>query len=112
MDSLEKLFILLNYSWYILFGLAYFDIWQPAKIYLSTVTFYFKIFVTLFIIYFFNPYKTIKFNDFHRRMIFTAGTFLLLSEGLMYIFNKMSHDAINVSKKVADTAISATKIVF
>jgi len=41
-------------------------------------------------------------------MIFTAGTFLLLSEGLMYIFNKMSHDAIHVSKKVADTAISAT----
>ena len=112
MDSFEKLFILLNYSWYILFGLAYFNIWKPAKIYLPIVTFYFKIFVSLFIIYFFNPYKSIKFNDFHRRMIFTAGTFLLLSEGLMYIFNKMSHDAIHVSKKVADTAISATKLVF
>ena len=104
--------MILNYSWYILFGLAYFNIWQPAKIYLPTVTFYFKIFVTLFIIYFFNPYKSIKFNDFHRRMIFTAGTFLLLSEGLMYIFYKMSHDAIDVSKKVAHTAVSATKLVF
>ena len=112
MKYYEKLFNLLTWSWYILFGLAYFNIWQPAKIYLPTVTFYFKIFVTLFIIYFFNPYKSIKFNDFHRRMIFTAGTFLLLSEGLMYIFYKMSHDAIDVSKKVAHTAVSATKLVF
>ncbi|RZD41967.1 MAG: hypothetical protein CXT73_04035 [Methanobacteriota archaeon] len=112
MKFYEKLFILLNYLWYILFGLAYFDIWHLANVYLKIVTFYFKIFVTLFLIYFFNPYKTIIFTDFHRRMVFTAGTFLLFSEGLMFIFNKMTNDALNITKTVAHHAEKATKIVF
>jgi|UniRef100_A0A6C0IPE3 hypothetical protein len=104
MNLLENLFILLNYVWYILFALAYFDIWQPAVVFLDVVTFYFKIFVSLFLIYFFNPYKFIKFTEFHRRIVFTAGTFMLFSEGLMYVFNKMTGDAVSVTKKVTTTA--------
>jgi energy-coupling factor transporter transmembrane protein EcfT len=112
MKLYENLFILLNYAWYILFSLAYFDIWHPAKIYLQSVTFYFKIFVSVFLIYFFNPWNTVKFNDFHRTIVFTAGTFILFSEGLMFIFNKMTTDAANVTAQVAARAKSATDIVF
>ena len=37
-----------------------------------------------------NPYKkTETCSEFHRSIIFTAGTFLLLSEGLMKIFNNI-----------------------
>ena len=83
MNIYEIVFLLLNYAWYILFGLAYFNIWSPANTYLKIVTFYFKTLVACIIIYFFNPYNKTKCTEFHRSIIFTAGTFLLFSEGLM-----------------------------
>jgi len=89
MNIYKTTFIILNYAWYILFILAYFDIWHPAKKYLKTVTFYFKIFVACIIIYFFNPYNKTTCTEFHRSIIFTSGTFLLFSEGLMGIFTNL-----------------------
>ena len=90
MNIYKLIFMILNYSWYILFGLAYFKLWKPAHNYLEIITFYFKIFIACIIIYFFNPYKkTENCSGFHRSIIFTSGTFLLLSEGLMKIFNNI-----------------------
>ena len=89
MNIYERVFLLLNYAWYILFGLAYFNIWSPANTYLKIVTFYFKTLVACIIIYFFNPYNKTKCTEFHRSIIFTAGTFLLFSEGLMGIFTNI-----------------------
>ena len=89
MNIYKTTFIILNYAWYILFILAYFDIWHPANKYLKTVTFYFKIFVACIIIYFFNPYNKTTCTEFHRSIIFTSGTFLLFSEGLMGIFTNL-----------------------
>ena len=89
MNIYEIIFLLLNYSWYILFGLDYFNIWSPASTYLKMVTFYFKIFIACIIVYFFNPYNKTKCTEFHRSIIFTAGTFLLFSEGLMGYFTNI-----------------------
>jgi hypothetical protein len=92
MNIYERVFLLLNYAWYILFVLAYFNIWSPANTYLKIVTFYFKTLVACIIIYFFNPYNKTKCNEVHRSIIFTAGTFLLFSEGLMSNFDNIFAD--------------------
>jgi hypothetical protein len=100
MNIYKTVFLLLNYAWYILFGLAYFNMWSPANKYLKMVTFYFKIFVACIIIYFFNPYNKTKCTEFHRSIIFAAGTFLLFSEGLMSIFNNIFKDTGTLIKKL------------
>ena len=42
MNIYKLIFMILNYSWYILFGLAYFKLWEPAHNYLEIITFYFN----------------------------------------------------------------------
>ena len=93
MKYYEKLFNLLTWSWYILFGLAYTNTWKHANALLTKITFYYKIFVSLVIMYFFNPLTKTEITSTHKSIIFTAATFILLSEGLMNILNNISNDA-------------------
>lgn len=93
MKYYEKLFKLFTWSWYILFGLAYTNTWKHANPLLQKVTFYYKIFVSLVIIYFFNPFAKTELTSTHKSIIFTAATFILLSEGLMNVLNYISNDA-------------------
>ena len=55
MKFYERLFKLLTWSWYILFGLAYTNYWDESNALLEKVTFYYKIFVASVLIWFFNP---------------------------------------------------------
>lgn len=104
MKYYEKLFKLLTWSWYILFGLAYTNTWKHANILLTKITFYYKIFVSLVIIYFFNPLTKTEITSTHKSIIFTAATFILLSEGLMKILYNISNDARN-AVHLADNTI-------
>ena len=93
MNIYKLIFVILNYSWYILFGLAYTNTWEHAAPMLVKITFYYKIFVSLVIMYFFNPLSKTELTSTHKSIIFTAATFILLSEGLMNVFNNISNDA-------------------
>ena len=103
MKYYEKLFNLLTWSWYILFGLAYTNTWEHAAPMLVKITFYYKIFVSLVIMYFFNPLTKTELTSTHKSIIFSAATFILLSEGLMNVFNNISNDAHNVAHLATNT---------
>lgn len=81
----QKIFLYgLNLS-YILYFIAVLGISSFAPKYLSYLKIFLKIYVGLLLVYFYNPiiYKDKKFTDFDRRLVFSAGVFLLLSTTLV-----------------------------
>ena len=68
------LFIILTYVSYI--GIAIgIQILSPENI--DTLDYYVKVYVCLFLLYRFNPFRTIEFNELDRKIAFSAGVFLL-----------------------------------
>ena len=68
--------IIIYLSWIlyiaILFGLS-----SKAPQYLDDLQYYVKIYVSLFLIYRFNPFRRVKFTGLDAKIAFSAGVFLL-----------------------------------
>ena len=95
----QKIFLYgLNLS-YILYFIALLGITSFAPEYLSYLKFFLKIYIGLLLIYFYNPiiYKEKKFTDFDRKLVFSAGIFLLLSTTIVSGIEKYIQET---SKKV------------
>jgi len=82
MEYYKKIFLTFNYLTYILYFIVYVNIWQSAPVYLDNINFFLKIYVSLVLIYFFHPFRKIKFDMFHRQLIFSAALFILSSVSL------------------------------
>ena len=101
----EYLFLFFTYSGYILFFLAFTGIWKSAPLYLEEVNNYYKIVVSLVLLYIFNPYLKTEIKPVHERMAFNAGLYLLLSSNLLLLFNRvvkttqMGHEILQVGTK-------------
>lgn len=79
------LFIIINYISYI--GLAIgVKIISPE--YLNKLEYYVKIYVCLFLLYRFNPFTKIVFNELDRKIAFSAGLFLLTTTIINTIIEK------------------------
>tara|TARA_B100000424_G_C22835792_1_gene446225 strand:- start:542 stop:868 length:327 start_codon:yes stop_codon:yes gene_type:complete len=74
----------LNFS-YILYFMVLLGVGSIAPQYLSYLRIFLKVYVALLLIYFYNPltYKEKKFSNFDRKLVFSAGIFLLLSTTLL-----------------------------
>jgi cytochrome c biogenesis protein CcdA len=70
----------LNFS-YILYFIVMLGISSLVPKYLSYLRVFLKIYIALLLIYFYNPltYREKKFTNFDRKLVFSAGIFLLLS---------------------------------
>ena len=53
-----------------------------APIYLNTLDYYVKIYISLFLLWRFNPFRTIHFNDLDRKIAFSAGLFLFTTTAI------------------------------
>lgn len=62
---------------YILYFAIAIGLFGKASKYLETLQYWIKIYVSLFLIYRFNPFKKIKFSELDRKVAFSAGVFLL-----------------------------------
>lgn len=75
-------------SSYILLFLATLGLSQNAVLYLNYLDYYVRIYICLFLIYRFNPFRRIEFNELDRQIAFSAGLFLLTTSALnKYIVN-------------------------
>ena len=72
---LKYYFIIFN----ILLVATYFGVGFSAPWWLSTFDYYLKIGISMFLIYRFNPFKTIDFEELDRRVAFSAGMILFTS---------------------------------
>jgi len=53
-----------------------FGILDQAPTYLEALDYWVKVFMSLFLLWRFNPWAKISFSDFDRRVVFSAGMFL------------------------------------
>lgn len=79
------LFVILTYVSYI--GIAIgIQILSPENI--DTLDYYAKVYVCLFLLYRFNPFRTIEFNELDRKIAFSAGVFLLATTFINDVIQK------------------------
>ena len=71
----------------ILYVGIFLGVWANAPQYLNDLQYYVKIYVGLFLIYRFNPFRNIKFTNLDRRIAFSAGMLLVASYILQFLFN-------------------------
>ena len=74
--------IALNYAFYIfyiLYFLIAFSLNDNASTYISWVNNGFTLYFSLFLIFRYNPWRTVKYTDFDRTIAYYAGIQLLLS---------------------------------
>jgi hypothetical protein len=85
----------LTYTWtkvtlISLYIIGLFGLWSEAPAYLRIVDSAFNIIVSLTLIYFFNPFKKTICNDFHRKVVFSAGIAIFLQTSLMQYLNPIT----------------------
>lgn len=73
----HNVFDFVTYITYFLYILVAFGISATAPKYLDDLLFYTKLYVSLFLIYRFNPFRRIKFTSLDAKIGYNAGIFLL-----------------------------------
>ena len=80
-----NVFIVTTYSLYILFAVG---IFKSAPQYLESLDYYVKIYISLFLLWRFNPFRKINFTELDRKISFSAGIFLLTTSAITQILTK------------------------
>lgn len=70
---------------YILFFLIAFGLSAKAPQYLDSLQYYVKIYISLFLIYRFNPFRHVKFTELDRKVAFSSGLFLFTTTAINQI---------------------------
>lgn len=86
----EHTYTWLKYILIILYIVGLFGIWSDSGKYLILVDSIFNIMIAGVLIYFFNPLKKTVCNDFHRKVVFSAGIAILLQTSITQYFNPMT----------------------
>ena len=69
--------------------IALFGVWTNAPKYETLLDNVFRIIVGVALIYYFHPWRKIKFSDFHHSLVFEAGILLILSSSIKYILEQV-----------------------
>ena len=86
MKIYQTVFLYSLYTLFILTILAILGVSSLAPIYLKQLRTFMQIYIGLILVYFYNPLTfniERKFTEFDRRLVFSSGTFLLLSSALL-----------------------------
>jgi hypothetical protein len=97
-DFWFNIFIGSSYLLYILFALG---IFRSAPQYLQVLDYYVKIYISLFLLWRFNPFTTIQFTDLDRKISFSAGIFLFTTSAVNQILTKYLDNAKNIVQENA-----------
>ena len=92
-----NIFIILSYA---LIFISFFGLSDSAPKYLESVDYYVRIYICLFLIWRFNPFRKVyKFTDLDRKIAFSAGLFILTTTAL----NQYLIDVKNKVQKIITT---------
>lgn len=78
----EKIFVYGLYTSYILFALVLLGVSTSAPKYLSSLEKFLKLYVSVFLLWKFNPLKNERMTNFDRRVVFSCALFLLTTSFL------------------------------
>lgn len=74
----EKMFDIVLYLTYILYFVILFGLSVNAPRYLYILDFFFKLYISLFLIWRFNPFRSVPFTSLDKKIIFNAAVFLFI----------------------------------
>lgn len=83
--NLSLIFDLISHFSWLIFILVIVGFFKTPPAIFVTFTFFVKVFIALFLIYRFNPYHKVVFNDLDRRLAFSAGGLILLFSFTDYV---------------------------
>ena len=79
----EKIFTAVLFISYMLIFVSFFGLSNSAPEYLATLDYYIRVYTCLFLIWRFNPFRTLdKFTELDRKITFSAGLFILTTTAL------------------------------
>jgi hypothetical protein len=84
-DFQSTAFNYIIFASYFLYGAAALGLFAKAPQYLSSLDYYVKIYVCLFLVIRFNPLRKIQFTDLDRRIAFSAGLYILTTTAITQI---------------------------
>jgi hypothetical protein len=84
---------------YVLITLVYLGWSTSASSYLDIIDYYLRIYVCLFLIWRFNPFRKIEFTELDRKIVFSAGLLLLTTTALNQYITSV---ATNITSNVAN----------
>ena len=100
-DLQEKIFDLILIISYILIFISYFNLSDSAPTYLETLDYYIKIYICLFLIWRFNPFRKVNtFTDLDRKISFSAGMFIITTTTLNQYLTNVKDKASQILKPV------------
>lgn len=91
-DFWFNVFIIITYFLYILFAIG---IFKSAPQYLEKLDYYVKIYISIFLLWRFNPFRKIIFTELDRKIAFSAGIFLFTTSAVNKILTTYLIDAKN-----------------
>lgn len=95
-------FEMIIYVTWILYIVIALGLSANAPQYLDDLQYYVKIYVSLFLIYRFNPLRHVKFTRLDRKIAFSAGVFLFATSALNRLLNFLGMPT-NLTELVAKT---------
>ena len=98
----ERYFFYITYIVYILYIIIFFGIWSKAPEYLSTINYWRQLFIGILLIYYFHPFSKTVFTEFHRKLAFTSGLFLIGTSILHEVFNFVKTKYVYTRQKISD----------
>ena len=82
-DFQEKFFDIFIYFSYFLILISFFGLSNQAPKFLESLDYYVRIYICLFLIWRFNPFRKVKtFTDLDRKIAFAAGMFIITTTAL------------------------------
>lgn len=96
----ERTFDFIWYLIYFLYILIALGLSANAPNYLSTLDYYVRIYVSLFLILRFNPFRNVQFTELDKKIAFSAGVFVLATTALNQILENFKLTIYNYFNKV------------
>jgi hypothetical protein len=84
----NNVYDILVYITWILYIVIALGLSANAPQYLDTLQYYIKMYISLFLIYRFNPFRRVKFTGLDAKISFSAGVFLLATTAINNILQK------------------------
>lgn len=93
-----NVFNIIIYLTWILYIAILFGVSSKAPQYLDDLQYYVKIYVSLFLIYRFNPFRRVQFTGLDAKIAFSAGVFLLATTAV----NSILQNYLSIIKQYLD----------
>ena len=91
----EKVYDIVVVIIYVLYFIVALGLDERAPIYLKHLDNFIKIYISLFLIYRFNPFRETKFTELDRKLVFSAGVFVLATTTINKLISRYFDKALD-----------------